>query len=423
MATRYNKPDMSPLSSNSLFRAGNIPDSFELPSCGIEDVDRAVFKLFDQQLPLFVNVKDNTERIPVIFATGERAFILRRNKPLTDRSGALILPLVSVLRSGLEQAANPAGFGTSGAGGQIEIKRRKFVDSVDVHNANNAEGLLNQPNVVSEKKHAGASVRGYRRNALGLKNVTNKLSSPVTEILSMPNPRYFSATYEITFWAQYLQQMNDMLEALITSYTHNNGRSFRIESDKGYWFVAYVDKGLNGDLNFDSMTEAERIVKYNFSISVNGYIINPDFPGSLSTVRRTVSAPNISFDTKLNNSKAQSVVAIVSGRPKDYINEDLESVTDPLPGAAIGGGTVPSAGLGASSAASPIAGDMAVDGSADFSIGGTNTSAIQGSSTEFTRLEKFVDPFTGEISFRPVLLKTRKSRHGEQVHNLITLND
>ena len=83
MATRYNKPDMSPLSSNSLFRAGNIPDSFELPSCGIEDVDRAVFKLFDQQLPLFVNVKDNTERIPVIFATGEKAFILRRNKPLT----------------------------------------------------------------------------------------------------------------------------------------------------------------------------------------------------------------------------------------------------------------------------------------------------------------------------------------------------
>ena len=155
MATRYNKPDRSPLSSNSLFRAGNIPDSFELPSCGIEDVDRAVFKLFDEQLPLFVNVKDNTKRIPVIFATGERAFILRRNKPLTDRSGALILPLVSVLRSGLEQAANPTGFGVTGAGGQIEIKRRKFVDSIDVHNANNAEGLLNQPNVVSEDKHTG----------------------------------------------------------------------------------------------------------------------------------------------------------------------------------------------------------------------------------------------------------------------------
>ncbi len=422
MTTRYTKPDMSPQSPNGLFRAGNVPDDFELPSCGIEDVDRAVFKLFDEQLPLFVNVKDNTERIPVIFATGERAFILRRNKPLTDRNGALILPLVSVLRSGLEQAANPSGFGTSGAGGQIEIQRRKFVDSIDVHNSNNSEGLLNQTNVVSEKQHTGPSVRGYRRNTSG-PVIKNELSSPVTEILSMPNPRYFSATYEITFWAQYLQQMNDMLEALITSYTHNSGRSFRIESDKGYWFVAYVDKGLNGDLNFDSMTEAERIVKYNFSISVNGYIINPDFPGSLSTVRRTVSAPNISFDTKLNNSNAQTVVGIVSGRTKDYVNSDLESLDDPLPGAAIGGGTVPSAGIGTQSAASAISGDIGIRGSSDVTIGGAATSAINGSNTEFTRLEKFIDPFTGEISFRPVLLKTRKSRHGEQVHNLITLND
>lgn len=422
MTTRYTKPDMSPQSPNGLFRAGNVPDNFELPSCGIEDVDRAVFKLFDEQLPLFVSVKDNTSRIPVIFATGERAFILRRNKPLTDRSGALILPLVSILRSGLEQAANPSGFGTSGAGGQIEIQRRKFVDSIDVHNSNNSEGLLNQTNVVSEKQHTGPSVRGYRRNTSG-PVIQNELSSPVTEILSIPNPRYFSATYEITFWAQYLQQMNDMLEALITSYTHNSGRSFRIESDKGYWFVAYVDKGLNGDLNFDSMTEAERIVKYNFSISVNGYIINPDFPGSLSTVRRTVSAPNISFDTKLNNSNAQTVVGIVSGRTKDYVNSDLESIEDPLPGAAVGGGTVPSAGIGAASVASAISGDIGVRGSSDVTIGGSSTSAIKGSDTEFTRLEKFIDPFTGEISFRPVLLKTRKSRHGEQVHNLITLND
>ena len=111
MSNKYLKPDVSPQSPNGLYRA-DTPDNFELPSCGIEDVDRAVFKLFDEQIPLFFKSKENTKRIPVIFATGERAFILRRQKPLTDRHGALILPLVSILRSGLEQAPTAGGFGS-----------------------------------------------------------------------------------------------------------------------------------------------------------------------------------------------------------------------------------------------------------------------------------------------------------------------
>ena len=81
MSTKYTKPDITPGSPNSMART-NIPDDFVLPSCGIEDVDRAVFKLFDEELPLFFEAKGKTERIPVIFATGERAFVLRRNKPL-----------------------------------------------------------------------------------------------------------------------------------------------------------------------------------------------------------------------------------------------------------------------------------------------------------------------------------------------------
>ena len=42
MSTKYTKPDITPGSPNALYRA-NIPEDFELPSCGIEDVDRAIF--------------------------------------------------------------------------------------------------------------------------------------------------------------------------------------------------------------------------------------------------------------------------------------------------------------------------------------------------------------------------------------------
>ena len=421
MSTKYTKPDIAPASPNSMARA-NMPEDFTLPPCGIEDVDRAIFKLFDEQLPLFVEVKGNTERIPVIFATGERAFILRRNKPLTDRHGALILPLVSILRSNLTQEKTAGGFGVGPGTGSQEIFRRKHTDSIDIFNETNAEGLLNQRNVVNSEKHVGPSVRGYRRNVAG-PVIKNEFNSPVTEIITMTNPRYFSATYEITLWTQYLQQMNNVIEAIVTNYTNGPSKSFRLESDKGYWFVGYVDPAFGGELNFDAMTDDERIVKYNFSISVNGYIINPEFPGSVSSVRRTLSAPKISFDTKLNSSSQQSVVAVISGRPEHHQNSDLEHVDDPLPGSAVGNVKVPSAGVGASAQAQAVEGDIGLAGTADANVGGTSASATNGSPDEFARLEKYVDPFTGETVLRRVVLKTKNSRHGEQVHNLITLND
>ena len=446
MSSKYTKPDISPGSTNSMFRA-NIPDDFHLPPCGIEDVDRAVFKLFDEDLPLFFETKDKTERIPVIFATGERAFVLRRNKPLTDRHGALILPLVSILRSGLSQEKTAGGFGVGPGNGSQEIFRRKHIDSMALFEENNAEGLLNQANAVTENKHVGPSVRGKGRN-VSKAIIKNSFSSPVTEIISMSNPRYFSATYEITLWAQYLQQMNGIIEAIITNYTNGPSKSFRLESDKGYWFVAYTDPTFNGDLNFDSMTDAERIVKYNFSISVNGYIINPEFPGSQTTVRRTLSAPKISFDTDLSNTSQLPLVATISGKPEHHQNSDLEHIDDPVPGAGIGGIKVPSVGVTGNSSGQPVEGSSGVGGTASATIGGTKSASInpnpvsptsliagdpdsagsagsQGGSNsgiiQYTRLEKYVDPFTGEVSYRKVLIKTKSSRHGEKVHERINI--
>ena len=301
MSTKYTKPNIPPSSGNALYGA-NIPENFELPSCGIEDVDRAVFKLFEEQLPLFYEKEDEQIRVPVIFATGERAFILRRNKPITDRSGALILPLVSILRSTLaQQPTAGGGAGVSPGDGSIVISKRKLADSIDYYNETNSEGLLNQDNVVNSSKHTGPSDRQYRRSLNGA-IIKNQGKAPVMEIISMPSPRYYSVTYEVTIWAQYLQQMNNLLEAIMSSYNNNAAKSFKLETDKGYWFVGFVDDSLTGELNFDSMTESERIVKYNLSISVNGYIINPRYPGSQTTVRRTVSAPKISFDTSLGDS-------------------------------------------------------------------------------------------------------------------------
>ena len=83
------------------YNEGNIPD-YIIPSCGLEDLDKAVFDLFDKEIPLFFDMHGTQKKVPVVFATGERFALIRRKKPLVDRDGALILPLLSVTRTNIE---------------------------------------------------------------------------------------------------------------------------------------------------------------------------------------------------------------------------------------------------------------------------------------------------------------------------------
>lgn len=417
MSSKYIKPDIAPTSLNKMYRS-DIPEDFELPSCGFEDVDRAVFKLFNEQLPLFYKKNGQQEKVPVIFAGGERAFILKRSKPHTDRSGALILPLVSIIRTTMDQ--QPTAGGGSGVGpgdGDMVISKRKISDSIDFFNEENEEGLLNQTNVVNSNKHVGPSSRGYRRN-LGGAVIKNDNDSPVIEIITMPAPRYFTVTYDVTIWAQYLQQMNDLLEAIMSSYNHNPSRTFKLDTDKGYWFVGFVDSPITPDINFDSMTDSERIVKYNLSISVNGYIINPRFPGSQTSVRRTLSAPRISFDTKFSNIQNKTVVGVPSPNLDHYIDSDFETTDEPLPGRAIGGTKIPFVGP-PSSGVNPVEGIVDATGFSSATIGNFSTE----DGAEYVRLESYIDPFTGERKTKRVIVKTKQSRHGETLHKLIRITD
>ena len=78
--------------SNVFDDRNNLPEAedFDLPSSGIEDIDRAVFDLFDKTLPLQVKIDDQSTKVPVVFSTGERFALTRRNSPIRDRNNALI---------------------------------------------------------------------------------------------------------------------------------------------------------------------------------------------------------------------------------------------------------------------------------------------------------------------------------------------
>jgi len=92
-----------------------------------------------------------------------------------------------------------------------------------------------------------------------------------------------------------MSHMNQLIEKFVSSYTGNRNQ-FRIETDKGYWFVAYPANNVTNADNFDDFSQEERIVRYTFNMTVPAYIVATQNPGQMAPVRRYVSAPNVSFD-------------------------------------------------------------------------------------------------------------------------------
>lgn len=417
MSTRRT-PNKSKLATSTGFDSPDAATDIKIPPCTIEDLDRAVFNLFDAQLPLQVKQKDDgVKKVPVIFATGERFAILRRKIKLGDRGpshSALILPLISIQRTSISQ--DPENGAMPGQTFPITIKRRLSKDNAVYKRLINEMGFQNQDEVATSGHNASSSGAGTTPGTVGTRRnlrtsvdaaegkvLRPQFSNNIYETLTIPPTKHYTATYEISIWAQYTQEMNEMLMTIMSLYQNNDRRTFRLESPKGYWFVGYVSSDINADSNIEDFTDQERVIRYNFSIKANGYIIAPEYPGSPAYIRRYVSAPTVDFGIFSTN----STVVIGSPSPQDsdpnsFLLEEIYSDTNDMIDSRVGRNT---------------SGDI-VDSldrhtdSGESTVGGYSRSNRSGTRVLVTRK----DIFTGEE--RNGLLRIRSSggRAGETVY-------
>lgn len=299
--TRYDSGD--PQGVKSGYEGSAVTD-LTVPPCTIEDVDRSVMALFDTTLAFKVTTRDDTrDKVPVIFATGERFALLNRNKPIRDKEGKLILPLVSIRRTNIDQTdADITGRGMNQHTGDHVVKRRlaasdrgyqRLVNKLGIRNQDGLAVFGGEPNPVGTYEPTGASALDADVVDGGL--LGDKLGNDVFELITMPQPQFYTAKYEIAFWAQYTQQMNEMLEQMMAAQLPQ-GRTFRLDTDKGYWFVLYIDEAKSSADNFQDFSEKERVVKYTFTASVPAYLIAGNEIGAPVPLRRTLSSPRIRFD-------------------------------------------------------------------------------------------------------------------------------
>ena len=381
-----------------------------IPSCSVEDVDRAMFNLFDKDLELQYEKLGETKRVPVVFATGERFALLRRKLPLRDKAGTLVLPVISITRSGIEKDIS-RGMGTN-QHNEIVIKRRISERDPEYQRLINRERIQNEADRATSANYisqvsglpdgAGAlpgTVATRRRiptNATA-PNITNTVERGIYEIITIPAPRYFLVTYEVSIWAQYTQQMNDLLTVFLSSGHTNQVQTFRIESPKGYYFVAYLNSGVNSGNNFDNFSEDERIVRSSFTMDVVGYIINPKYPGSKQSVKRYYSAPTVSFDFIQSNGEIRKIKSggVRSTDAQSFVLEDVKADDEPAQ-------TIMVQERGT------VSGDPYYDVT---SIGGTNAGK-----DAITVAREYVDPTTGLLVRQNLKPVGRNKRVGETVY-------
>jgi len=306
MTTKYDINNDKRYSHTGYEGDGNT--DYIIPSCGVEDLDFAIFNLFDKQIPLYYDLHGEIKKVPVIFATGERFALLRRKRPIVDRNGALILPLVSITRSSIENVPT--------------------------------KGIANNqmfPHVVTKRISEKDLVHRQRKNYENLKNINgedlakdpdlslkSRLDRNIVETIEMPPVKYFGAIYEISIWSSFTQQMNKLLETIMNSYTLNPGQQFQIESDKGYTFSAFVDGSISQDTNYADFTDAERYVRYNMSINATGYIIAPNILGGKTALRSFMSAPEVSFEVLTDYTDLEPKIAgVADPDPELHIFDDL----------------------------------------------------------------------------------------------------
>lgn len=322
-----------------------IPTDFHIPSCGVEDVDTALFHLFDRDLTLQITINDEEDnvnykhKVPVVFATGERFALRQRAQPIRDKQGALILPIISVKRVGIDQSKHGphGGYGVAQNTGDMIIKRKLSSRDRDWQNLLNVEGLDNQNNVASVSNFLNeVTEQGAKPNTIAARRTQfvgendkllkdNLSSQNMYEILTIPFPKFFTAKYEITIWTSYTQHMNEIIEKIATNYD-GQGNQYRLSSDKGYWFVAYFDDDIGTQDNLEEFTEENRMHKVTFQVMVPGYMMANKNGGDMCPVRRYISSPQISFEFIDGIFEQPFETNVPSGDLSKFVLDDIESV-------------------------------------------------------------------------------------------------
>lgn len=235
-----------------------------------EYVDYALFDYVNSELDLSCNTKDGFKKVPVIWVTPERAFQIKSNKEIRDDNGALILPLMTIERTGVSQDPKNAG---------------AYFNSLPPYK--NRIQISKKINQTKTAKFANANTLRTTGQINFLTSKNNK--KIVYETKTVLLPLYATFEYTISVITQFAQQMNELIQPFITRT--GSTRYFIIKRD-GYKYESYVDS-FDQDNNLSNLEGEERKYITKIKIKVLANMNTDGVNQEDSLVKKTENAVDI----------------------------------------------------------------------------------------------------------------------------------
>ena len=218
----------------------------------IETIDKSVLN-FVESLSLSTMTNKGFKPVPVIWGTAERAFQVKKNKEIRDGQGLLVLPIISIRRTGFaKNQASPGVF-------------QGNVPEVD----DDKGGSLSVSRVLYQQK----TLKFANADALkqyGQKNYPGANPKVVYRTVTVPMPVNVEVTYEITLRTEYQQQMNDLMTPFATTPGTVNFVSLT-ENDHRY--EGFIQPDYSSSDNLADFSSDERKFETKITLKVIGYIV------------------------------------------------------------------------------------------------------------------------------------------------------
>tara|TARA_Y100000310_G_C20576562_1_gene760704 strand:+ start:400 stop:1272 length:873 start_codon:yes stop_codon:yes gene_type:complete len=232
----------------------------------LETIDYAIYNWLNDEMDLHTTTRDGFEKTPVIWASAERAFQVKRDNKLRDQDGTLILPLITIERTSVMK--DPSKKGTAWAnippvgdekGGSITIARRIRQDKTA--NFANADSWRRTVD-------GGGGNRNFpKKDLFGRVKENQKV---VYETITVPMPIYLDIAYSITIRTEYQEQMNDLSTPFMTK---TGGINYFLASHDGHRFESFIQPGFSQGNNVSAMESEQRNYETTIEIKTLGYII------------------------------------------------------------------------------------------------------------------------------------------------------
>ena len=214
----------------------------------IETIDGA-FLDYVENLNLACETFAGKTKVPVIWASAERAFQIKDNQAIRDKNGSLIPPIISIERTSItKDPARKGAFQANLSPGHDRYYITKLLNQDKTSNFVNAD---------TKRKTGQLNFQTSKKN--------NKI---VYQHVELRIPVYVTVEYKINILTNYQAQMNEIVQPFIALTAQNY---FIIKKDD-YRFESFMDPSFEQE-SITNLGEEERKYRTTITVKVLGQLV------------------------------------------------------------------------------------------------------------------------------------------------------